>query len=250
MTARAVLIIGHPGHELLVHRWMELARPTVLVLTDGSGGAGAARIGETRATVEAAGGAPGGVFGVAPDRRFYDAILAGDVGFFGGLLARLAAEVEGAERVVSDAIEHFNPVHDLCSVLATLAARRARPMPKRFEFAIERPIAPDALAAGAEVLRLSPSDFARKLAAAAANGALQVEVERVRAEQPGVGAVEALIPVAPDRPLLPAPGETPYYETFGRARVASGRFQTLITYADHVAPLAEALAALQPAGAE
>jgi len=158
--------------------------------------------------------------------------------------------VNGAERVVSDSIEHFNPVHDLCSVLATLAARRAScPQPQRFEFAIERPIPPGALGPDAEVLRLTPADLARKLAAAAANGALQAEVARVQVEQPGVGATETLLPVSPDRPLLPVPVERPYYETFGEARVATGRFQTLITYADHVAPLAVALAALQPATA-
>ena len=34
---KAALIVAHPGHELRVHHWMELARPLVLVLTDGSG---------------------------------------------------------------------------------------------------------------------------------------------------------------------------------------------------------------------
>ena len=245
----AVLIIAHPGHELLVHRWMELARPTVLVLTDGSGGAGAARIAETRITLEAADATPGAVFGVAEDRRFYEAILGQDLGFFEALLTRFADELDGADVVVSDAIEHFNPVHDLCSVLATLATQRARSHPKRFEFVIERPIPPGAVMSGAEVLRLTPADLARKFAAAAGNGALQAEVERLQAEQPGVGATETLLPVLPQRPLLPAPVEPPYYEAFGRARVASGRFQTLITYADHVAPLVEALAALQSARA-
>ena len=29
---KAALIVAHPGHELRVHHWMELARPLVLVL--------------------------------------------------------------------------------------------------------------------------------------------------------------------------------------------------------------------------
>ena len=241
MAGRAVLIIAHPGHELLVHRWMELERPTVLVLTDGSGGAGASRIEETRSGVAAAGGTPGGLFGLAPDRRFYDAILAADVGFFADVLARIEAELEGTDVVVSDAIEHFNPVHDLCSVLATLAARRIGAA--RYEFPIERPVDANRLGSDAQVLRLTPSELARKLAAVAANGALQAEVDRVMAEQPGVGAVEMLVPVPPARPPLPTPAETPFYEVFGRERVASGRFGVLITYAEHVAPLVSALAA-------
>jgi hypothetical protein len=244
--AGAVLIIAHPGHELLVHHWMVRHRPTVLVLTDGSGGAGASRIAESLATVEAAGATAGPVFGLADDRRFYDAILAGDTDFFRDVLARIDAALgPGAEVVVSDAIEHFNPVHDLCSVLASLAARRARARPARYEFPIERPVDLAALGPGCEVCRLTPEDLARKVDAAALNGALQAELDRVRAEQPGVGAVEVLMPVAADRALLPTPSETPYYEVFGRARVASGRFTELITYAGHVAPLVEALAATQ-----
>lgn len=33
---KAALVVAHPGHELLVHHWMETAKPLVLVLTDGS----------------------------------------------------------------------------------------------------------------------------------------------------------------------------------------------------------------------
>src|SRR5438034_752023 len=33
-NARAALFIAHPGHELLVHGWLELVRPFVFVLTD------------------------------------------------------------------------------------------------------------------------------------------------------------------------------------------------------------------------
>ena len=35
--ACTALVIGHPGHELLVHGWLEVARPIVFVFTDGSG---------------------------------------------------------------------------------------------------------------------------------------------------------------------------------------------------------------------
>lgn len=33
-----VLIMAHPGHELLLYHWLEIARPTVFALSDGSGG--------------------------------------------------------------------------------------------------------------------------------------------------------------------------------------------------------------------
>ena len=34
---RAALVVAHPGHELRVHGWLEVARPVVCVSTDGSG---------------------------------------------------------------------------------------------------------------------------------------------------------------------------------------------------------------------
>ena len=34
------LFVAHPGHELCVHGWLEIARPKVFVLTDGSGRSG------------------------------------------------------------------------------------------------------------------------------------------------------------------------------------------------------------------
>lgn len=43
--ARAGLMIAHPGHELLVHGWLEVAHPRVFVLTDGSGRCAQSRLG-------------------------------------------------------------------------------------------------------------------------------------------------------------------------------------------------------------
>ena len=34
-TGSAVLVVGHPGHELRLHRWLELRRPRVHVLEPG-----------------------------------------------------------------------------------------------------------------------------------------------------------------------------------------------------------------------
>ena len=41
------LIIGHPGHELRVFNWLEVTRPTVFVITDGSGKEGRSRLAST-----------------------------------------------------------------------------------------------------------------------------------------------------------------------------------------------------------
>src|SRR5438477_658313 len=165
---RPVLIVAHPGHELLLHAWMERERPVVLILTDGSGGSAGPRIDDSRRIVQGAGAAAGPLFGAADDRRFYRAILDGDTAFFEDLV-EAASEVIAAARapvVVSDAVEHFNPVHDLCSALAAAAARRAGCAPGLWSLPIEAPIDAAAPPPGALVWRPTPQEARRKLAAA------------------------------------------------------------------------------------
>ena len=255
-----MLIIAHPGHELLLHHWVGKTRPLVAVLTDGSGSRGQPRLEATRRTLTQAGARTSNVFGVGPDQRFYDAILEGDLEFFRAIIAGLEEEIvaSGATAVVSDPIEYFSPVHDLCSVLASLATVRATPQlsapPHRFTFPIERPADLARAAPDWRVTRLTPMEYEAKRRAAELSEGLEQEVARVSREQPGVGSVEVLMPVRPEAALMPAPMATPFYETFGRARVGDGAFTQLITYADHVAPLVEALAAceqaLDPAAAD
>ena len=36
---RTAVVVGHPGHELMVYHWIESHRPLYCCLTDGSGGA-------------------------------------------------------------------------------------------------------------------------------------------------------------------------------------------------------------------
>src|SRR5437762_9605154 len=113
MSPRPLLIVGHPGHELLLHGWLSEARPLVMVLTDGSGLAGRPRIGQSLQVIRDAGAAAAAVFGYAPDNAFYAALLKRDAAFFAPLVeaATLAIEAEGAVIVVSDAVEHVEPVH-------------------------------------------------------------------------------------------------------------------------------------------
>src|SRR4051794_38761712 len=107
VTTRAALVVGHPGHELRVFHWLELHRPLVFVLTDGSGGRGEARIESTTALLRSVGARAGSIYGRASDRRVYEAVLGGETGFFTGLAEELAEALakEGIELVVGDAVE-------------------------------------------------------------------------------------------------------------------------------------------------
>lgn len=87
---RAALVVGHPGHELRVHGWLELTAPLTFVLTDGSGRTGQSRLASTTTVLEAAGARRGSIYGRVTDREIYAAILDHDFVFFTDLAEELA----------------------------------------------------------------------------------------------------------------------------------------------------------------
>jgi hypothetical protein len=249
MPPRPVLILGHPGHELLIHDWMGEHGPLVLILTDGSGSSGRPRIAHSRRIVAAAGATPGPVFGAWSDAGAYAAILRRDVDVFAPIVDTAAEAIVGcqAPMVVSDAIEHFNPVHDLCAVIASLACAKVASdhglNPGRWWLPIEQRLDYEHPPAGLTVRRLSAAAEERRRALTESIPELASEVGRRRREQPRADGFEVLAPIPRGHPVLPPPVGEPFYETFGRSRVADGVYRQLITFEDHMAPLAEALAA-------
>lgn len=254
---RAALVVAHPGHELRLHGWLELARPTVLVLTDGSGGAGRSRLDSSRRLLAATGARPGPLFGPLTDDALYAALLGGDL----ELVRRLARQVAGAlleldaELVVSDALEGFNPAHDLVrhlvdAALALVARARGR-APASYDFALDGP--PDEHPPGLRPLRVALDDaaWARKRTAAATYTELASEVEAaLRRADPEAFRVELLRPVVVGELTdgrLPG-DDAPRYERYGEERVKTGRFRRVLRFADHVRPAAEALRALAAGG--
>jgi len=110
-----VLILAHPGHELRIHHWLEIAKPRVYLLTDGSGGKETSRTGYSRDVVDSTGATCGAVFGDIPDGAWYEALLAGDHDFLAGVFSRMRADLAtaGNVQIVSDAVDGYNPIHDL-----------------------------------------------------------------------------------------------------------------------------------------
>lgn len=234
----AALVIAHPGHELLLHHWMERARPIVFALTDGSGGSGVSRSAHSARVVTAAGGRVGPVFGAKPDREWYEAILGGDRGFFCAVARTIgAACVEAGVRcVVTDSVEYFNPMHDLCAALASFVARSVASETGcevgLFDYPIEQPN--PASSGVAVVIELDRDALERKRAAATSIPPLASEVARHLDRAPR----ECLRRVAPDREWPRHAAEEPHYERVGRERIARSAYDRLITYEKHVRPLA------------
>ena len=240
---RAALIVAHPGHELLLHHWLERAQPIVCALTDGSGSHAQDRSGRSRRIIQRAGAQVGPVFAAATDREWYRAILTGDRRLFDGASAQIAdmCRTERVTQIVADAREFFNPMHDLCSGLAqhvALQLQRSCAI-ELLTYPIERP---DMLRGDPHhTYALDDAALRRKLDAAAEYHELTSEVERKRISAMDDLGLERLFSLDIHREWPRLPPEEPFYEKFGRDMVERGTYAELITYANHVRPLAAML---------
>jgi hypothetical protein len=244
----AALFVAHPGHELRVHGWLEVARPSVHVLTDGSGSTARPRVDSTRAVLQRAGARPGNIFGRLTDRAAYAAVLGGDADLFVDLARELAASLvrDRIATVVGDAREGYNPIHDVTRSVIDAAVRMARGQGRavrNLDFLVvglDETEAPDRPFPSVR-LELDGEALARKLEAARGFRELDAEVAALLARRgTAIFAVEHLRPVATD-PLRALDPDPPAYEPFGEARVAAGLYERVLRYADHVRPLLEAI---------
>ncbi len=246
VSENSVLLVAHPAHELLIHHWMEQAKPSVLILTDGAGSAGTARIASSRVNVLGTGAQPGPLFGAHSDAEIYRKILHRDLAFFRGVLDSVTQTLvdENADVFVSDPVEHYSPAHDLCATIAAIAHTRASRILGHHIRYLQFPIEYRDQAQGIPlVLHLPETAIARKLAAAGRVPGVAAEKARLLAMDPLLLASEILWEMAPGREPLPAPETEPFYEHYGRLRITQGLFSELITYRHHLRPLVAALAA-------
>jgi hypothetical protein len=245
-TPRAALFIAHPGHELRVHRWVELARPVVLVLTDGSGRTGRSRLAATSEVLARCGARPGPIYGRMTDHELYRALLDGRRELFAGLAEELAETLhrEAIGIVAGDAVEGFNPGHDVGRLLLNAAVARLRaggwPIESR-EFPLEG--TPGGLTAEARAaslcIQLDAAALARKLAAARAYPGLEDEVERALARYgPESFQTEWLREVRYGLDIDHLVSDPPYYEVHGERQVAAGLYPRVLRYREHVVPVA------------
>jgi hypothetical protein len=240
---RAALVVGHPGHELRLFHWLERARPVVCVITDGSG-SGRSRIRSSVELIAASGSTAGPVMGAFTDAATYEAIMQRNVAPVAAMTESIAEALieQGVQYVVADAFELYSPTHDLCAVIATLAAARAQAatgnVVERYDYAVTT-----AASGTGIVFDLDDADVQRKLAAAHRFEHLTNEVDDFLAS---LGrqelAREILRPVSTSIEL-PVPIRKPSYETYGESRVASGRYRTVLRYEEHFVPFVHALAA-------
>lgn len=246
------LVIGHPGHELRVHHWLELAQPVTFVLTDGSGSTGQSRIGSTTQVLDRAGARRGSLYGAMSDRDLYGAILRGEHATFARLAGELAAALqrERVTCVVGDAAEGANPGHDVCRLLINAALALVEQATGRhvtnMEFPVEGPPneCPPQDRAHAVFLPLDDAAYARKLSAARAYPELAAELDRVFGiHDRAAFRTECIRPVRYGFDIAGLFEHPCVYERYGEQQVEKGLYRDVVRFRD-VARIAEGLAAL------
>lgn len=244
----ALLFVAHPGHELLLHGWVRSVKPVVSVVTDGGGFEGRSRIARTAQWLESMRVPFGSIFGRLTDREAYAEILGGNVEWIDALVTDLTREllVREISMVVADAAEGFNPVHDLCQMIAGAAIALSAKSGARvahYEYPIhDGPRAYDEHRGEVVHYDLDDAGFAMKLAAGRAYADVIPDVLSTISEFGEEPFRRETFRRVEDWTAWPWPaGERPLYERIGEERVASKRYERVVRHAEHIVPLLDHL---------
>lgn len=126
-----LIVFSHPNHELAVFGYLQKLKPHLLFLTDGGG---EARVEQTRLGLDSIDLLDKAHFLDHTEDSFYDALLRCDSQFFADVANEVRSQVDviAAQEVLCDAVEFYNPVHDI-SLPLVLAALRGRSGPEVLE---------------------------------------------------------------------------------------------------------------------
>jgi hypothetical protein len=249
---QTVMVFSHPNHEIAVLGTILRLRPHIVYLTDGGG---EARVNQTRQALQ--GYQPVSVHYLNySEQRFYDALLGGDSKFFRALAVELGILLKNIRdaTVFCDAVEIYNPVHDIA--LPVVLAALASADPRLFEIpliyqkkgsveAFELQHVPESLSSVCVCLKLSEEERDRKIAT------IKSHVYKALFAQLGHPILDALESHAGCEYFLkgrrglplPAPEQVLRYEMRGRMLKDLGAVPGVITYGAHYAPIFEALCA-------
>ncbi|TPK70430.1 hypothetical protein FKO01_04560 [Mesorhizobium sp. B2-3-3] len=188
--------------------------------------------------MDAAGATAGAIFGETPDAAWYKALLSTDTGFFADVLRRIRLDLMDCQdvQVVSDAVDGYNPIHDLAHVFGNVLnvwLRGARPGRKHLCSAA----VPNVPGVVEVEIQLDAAARARKIAAVQAYTPLADEARQILDRDPQCFDREILIAQNFDWNTH----WTPEWERIGKERVARKLYERSITYRENVQPIAQQL---------
>jgi hypothetical protein len=254
---RRLLVLSHPNHEAAIIGIVQRLRPRLVILTDGGGDP---RPSETRQALERVGLLEHVRFLDFREGDFYRALLERDLDYFRNVIVRLRIELEefAPEQVICDAVEFYNPVHDLSLPIVGAALGEAAtaqifeaPLiyqiacpevgnPERYE--LQR--FPRSRRDGQIEFRLTMDELGVKLAARdQVYGALRKQIAPLLAGIPADHfATEVIAPAA--RGLAePNSDQILRYDWRAHLLLARGQVKRAITRLEHYVPLAGAILA-------
>ena len=246
-----VAVFSHPNHELAVFGLLQRLRPTLLYLTDGGA---EERIAQTREGLSRIGLLERDRFLDYTEESFYNALLERSTAFFLEVASRVRAvcrEVQPAQ-VLCDAVEFYNPVHDIALPIVR-AALAEQPGAELFEVPLvyQRPGAEEAY----ELQRFPDGLKAKRIEIALTDSELRAKLESRDRVYTSLGrqmgpllldlpadhaALEVLAPAVPTLPV-PDAHRVLRYEWRARHLQNLGTIGRPITYGDHYAPVASPL---------
>ena len=256
---KRLMIFGHPAHELALFGFLQRFQPQIVIITDGGG---QERIRQSRAGLESIG--LQATYLMFAESDFYAALLRRDISFFETVCDSLSLEIAAfqPDQIFCDAVEFYNPVHDITLPLVLRAAAAAQSA-KIFEV----PLVYQTLARGEhyEIQRTPPDSARRPFRYHLTSQELRAKVHArdeiylsLRDQAgPEFSAVTAELlateeTVAADDPCAwpHATGRELRYEWRARLLKQQGAIDEIITHADHFIPTVQGLLAPRSAAFE
>jgi LmbE family N-acetylglucosaminyl deacetylase len=245
---RWLFVFSHPNHEIAVFGLIQRLRPRLLYLTDGGP---PERVAATEQGLDRVGLLDGAIFLNRRESALYQALVDRDLPFWQGLAAEVAAVIAEAkpDRVAADAVEYYNPVHDMCLPVVMAAAEMSGSPAQIYEvplirqrsadggFSLQSPLGEDR-----EAILLSDAEWATKWGTwtEVHGGQLYSLGELINAAgRPGLEREAMHRARSPLR--RPQSAECLRYEVRGKLLAERGEVTQTITLDGHVHPVTRAL---------
>ncbi len=250
-STKAAVIIGHPGHELRIYKFLKEFTPDVFIITDGSGANNSSRIDNSIRLINALGAKYIDTIQPIPDTLLYEYIIQHNFTAIVALQKSIKALIiqNNYNLIVGDSLEGFNPTHDLCRYLINGIVKEINSDEANelvFNYSFDLDAAPNKIINNHHnndfYLLLSDKELDDKITAGLNYTELKYEIEKAL-NLFGKKAFnkEIFWWVENDHSIKNWNECAPLYEKYGKERVGNGIYSEVIEFEKNMKPLANLL---------